>query len=111
MVVAVSVGRSGIKTILITLRVGLSFVLPFIISPLIWLTYSSTVIRARVTARCAGGEKRRCRGGAEHVYLDFSIKRIVSGIAYVIGAVIVVTNGYLLIALVLGDGNLELEML
>jgi hypothetical protein len=45
------------------------------------------------------------------VYLDFSNKRIVSGIAYVIGAVIVVTNGYLLIALVLGDGNLELEML
>ena len=95
---------------LIALQVGLSFVLPFIISPLIWLTYSSTVIRARVTARCAGGEKRLCRG-EEHVYLDFSNKCIVSGIAYVIGAVIVVANGSLLIALVLGDENLELEML
>ena len=106
MAVAVSVGRSGIDTMLIASQVVLSIVLPFIIFPLIWLTSSRTVMRVRTSAptiRVDDGEEEQ--GVVEDEYLDFSNGWIVSGIGYVIGAVILVANGYLLITLILGDDN------
>ena len=45
MVVAVSVGRPGIDTLLVISQVVLSIVLPFVMFPLIWLTSSSVVMR------------------------------------------------------------------
>jgi len=106
MVVAVSVGRSGINTMLIASQVVLSTVLPFIIFPLIWLTSSRTVMRVRATVPAVQAERKddaeEDQGVVEDEYLDFSNGWIVSGIGYVIGAVIVVANGYLLITLILG---------
>jgi metal iron transporter len=49
MVVAVSVGRSGISSLLVASQVVLSVVLPFVAFPLIYLTSSEVVMRVRVT--------------------------------------------------------------
>jgi metal iron transporter len=49
MVVAVSVGRSGINSLLVASQVVLSVVLPFVAFPLIYLTSSEVVMRVRVT--------------------------------------------------------------
>ena len=81
MVVAVSVGRSGINTMLIASEVVLSIVLPFIIFPLIWLTSSRTVMLVRMTAvaiRVDDGEEEQ--GVVEDEYLDFSNVWIILGI-------------------------------
>ena len=81
MVVAVSVGRSGINTMLIASQVVLSIVLPFIIFPLIWLTSSRTVMLVRMTAlaiRVDDGEEEQ--GVVEDEYLDFSNVWIILGI-------------------------------
>ena len=45
MIVAVSVGRTGISAMLVASQVVLSLVLPFIVFPLVWLTSSRTVMR------------------------------------------------------------------
>ena len=81
MAVAVSVGRSGIDTMLIASQVVLSIVLPFIIFPLIWLTSSRTVMLVRMTAlaiRVDDGEEEQ--GVVEDEYLDFSNVWIILGI-------------------------------
>jgi len=48
-IVAVSVGRSGINSLLVASQVVLSIVLPFVAFPLIYLTSSEVVMRVRVT--------------------------------------------------------------
>ena len=49
MVVAISVGRDGINSLLVASQVVLSIVLPFVAFPLIYLTSSEVVMRVRVT--------------------------------------------------------------
>jgi metal iron transporter len=49
MVVAISVGRDGINSLLVASQVVLSVVLPFVAFPLIYLTSSEVVMRVRVT--------------------------------------------------------------
>ena len=75
MVVVVSEGGSGINMMLITSRVLLSIVFPFIIFPLISPTSSRTVMRVRATASAVRAE-RKDDGEEEDVgegeYLDFS---------------------------------------
>src|SRR6266404_2449161 len=75
-IVAVTVGRGGINTMLVASQVVLSVVLPFIIFPLVWLTSSRTVMRVRAPATTTETEKE---DGAEEQqtfameeYLDFS---------------------------------------
>jgi metal iron transporter len=109
MIVAVSVGRAGINAMLIASQVVLSFVLPFIVFPLIWLTSSRTVMRVyspaptrpAQTADGAGEEK----SVAEGEYLYFSNGWIVASIGYAIWTVLVLANGYVLVALMLGKGT------
>jgi len=48
-VVAISVGRNGISSLLVASQVVLSVVLPFVAFPLIYLTSSEVVMRVRVT--------------------------------------------------------------
>ena len=109
MIVAVSVGRAGISAMLVASQVVLSFVLPFIVFPLVWLTSSRTVMRVysptptRTTQVVDGaGEEKDV---AEGDYLDFSNGWIVASIGYVIWAVLVLANGYVLITLMLGKGT------
>jgi metal iron transporter len=98
-IVAVSVGRSGINAMLIASQVVLSIVLPFIIFPLVWLTSSRAVMRVRAE-RKGGAEEEQ--GVLEDEYIDFSNGWIIAGIGYVILALTVVANGYVLITLVIG---------
>ncbi|KAH9980785.1 natural resistance-associated macrophage protein-domain-containing protein [Russula compacta] len=108
LVVAVAVGRSGVNAMLVASQVVLSIVLPFIIFPLVWLTSSRTVMRVRAPAPARPVYKE---DGAEleqniaEEYLDFSNRWVVTGAGYVICAVIVVANSYVLISLVLGNGS------
>jgi len=109
MIVAVSVGRAGISAMLVGSQVVLSFVLPFIVFPLVWLTSSRTVMRVyspqptrpAQMADGAGEEK----SVVEAEYLDFSNGWIVASIGYAIWMVLVLANGYVLIALILGKGT------
>jgi metal iron transporter len=108
-IVAVSVGQAGINAMLVASQVVLSFVLPFIVFPLVWLTSSRTVMRVysppptrpAETADSTDEEK----SVAEGEYLDFSNGRIVASIGYAIWTVLVLANGYVLIALILGKGT------
>jgi metal iron transporter len=110
LVVAVAVGRSGVNTMLIASQVVLSFVLPFTIFPLIWLTSSRAVMRvrapapARATAKEDGAEEDPSVAG-EDVYLDYSNGWFTMGIGYIILALIVIANGYVLIMLMLGKAT------
>jgi metal iron transporter len=105
-VVAVSLGQSGISTMLIASQVVLSIVLPFIIFPLIWLTSSRTVMRVRVPERVVRTERKdeseEEQGVVEDEYLDFSNGWITTTIGYAMLVLIVLANGYVLITLILG---------
>lgn len=103
MIVAVSVGRAGINAMLVASQVVLSFVLPFIVFPLVWLTSSRTVMRVYSPAPTDGvGEEKSV---AEGEYLYFSNGWIVASIGYLIWVVLVLANGYVLVTLVLGKGT------
>ena len=109
LVVAVAVGPSGINVMLVASQVVLSIVLPFIVFPLVWLTSSPTVMRVYVPAptlpaRPGDGAEEE-KSVAEGEYLDFSNGRVIASIGYVIWAVIVVANGYVLVTLMLGKGT------
>lgn len=108
-IVAVSVGRTGINAMLVASQVVLSFVLPFIVFPLVWLTSSRTVMRVysppptrpAQTADDASEEK----SVAEGEYLDFSNGWIVASVGYAIWTALVLANGYVLVTLMLGKGT------
>ncbi|KAI0281227.1 smf Mn2+ and Fe2+ transporter [Russula aff. rugulosa BPL654] len=108
-IVAVSVGQAGINAMLVASQVVLSFVLPFIVFPLVWLTSSRTVMRVyspppmRPAETADGADEEK--SVAEGEYLDFSNGRIVASIGYAIWTVLVLANGYVLIALILGKGT------
>ncbi|KAI9444556.1 putative transporter of the NRAMP family [Lactarius indigo] len=110
-IVAVTIGRKGINTMLVASQVVLSIVLPFIIFPLVWLTSSRTVMRVRSPVATTEAEPQKEDDAEEqqtvatHEYLDFSNGWIVAGIGYSIWLVVLVANGYVLITLVLGVGN------
>jgi metal iron transporter len=109
MIVAVSVGQTGINAMLVASQVVLSLVLPFIVFPLVWLTSSRTVMRVysaaptrpAQTADGAGDEK----SVAEGEYLDFSNGWFVASTGYAIWTALVIANGYVLITLMLGKGT------
>jgi len=109
MIVAVSVGRAGISAMLIGSQVVLSLVLPFIVFPLVWLTSSRTVMRVSLPAPARhahtvdGADEEK--SVAEGEYLDFSSGWIVTSIGYAIWTVLVLANGYVLIALMFGKGT------
>jgi len=106
--VAVAVGRPGINAMLVASQVALSIVLPFIILPLVWLTSSRTVMRVSAPARPPPARKE---DGTEEPnvagdeYLDFSNGWFLAGVGYIILAIIVVANAYVLVILMIGKGN------
>ena len=112
MIVAVAVGRPGINTMLVASQVVLSLVLPFIIFPLVWLTSSRTVMRVRTPAPARASQKEDgaeteedLNVAGEDVYLDFSNGWFTAVTGYIILAVIILANGYVLIVLMLGEGT------
>ncbi|KAH9170589.1 natural resistance-associated macrophage protein [Lactarius sanguifluus] len=107
-IVAVTVGRKGINTMLVASQVVLSIVLPFIIFPLVWLTSSRTVMRVRSPVTTAEAEPQKeddteeQQTVATHEYLDFSNGWVVAGIGYSIWLVVLVANCYVIITLIVG---------
>ncbi|KAG6889366.1 hypothetical protein C0995_001431 [Termitomyces sp. Mi166 len=134
-VVATAVGRSGINTLLVASQVTLSVVLPFIAFPLIYLTSSKVVMRVRKPPQqqpAPGdsdtaslheavaalpvpepevGENRpmaeKVEGAAvsSDEMIDFSNGWVLSGVAYLIWAVVLVANGYAIVSLGLKNHN------
>jgi metal iron transporter len=110
-IVAVTFGSKGVNTMLVASQVVLSIVLPFIIFPLVWLTSSRTVMRVRSPVITAQAESQKEDDTEEqqtvvtNEYLDFSNGWVIAGIGYSICLVVLVANGYVLIALMLGVGG------
>lgn len=87
-VVAIVFGKQGIDALLVGSQVALSFVLPFVVFPLVWLTSSPLVMRVRV-----GEDKWR----------DYSNSRWVAALGYAIFLGVVCANGYAIVTLALGQ--------
>ncbi|KAH8981466.1 natural resistance-associated macrophage protein [Lactarius hatsudake] len=92
-VVAVTIGRQGINTMLVASQVVLSIVLPFIIFPLVWLTSSRTVMRVRSPVTTAEAEPQKEDDTEEQQTQGW----IIAGIGYSIWLVVLVANGYVII--------------
>ncbi|EJD55393.1 natural resistance-associated macrophage protein [Auricularia subglabra TFB-10046 SS5] len=88
-VVAIVFGQRGIDALLFGSQVALSFVLPFVVFPLVWLTSSARVMSIRA------GEK----------VIDYSNGRWMTALGYGIFLVVVCANGYAIVTLALGQAT------
>lgn len=110
-IVAVTIGRDGVNTMLVASQVVLSIVLPFVVFPLVWLTSSRTVMRVRVPDTSTEAEPQKKDDTeeqqtlAKNEYLDFSNGWVVAGIGYSIWLVVLVANCYVIVDFVLGLGG------
>jgi len=128
MIVAVAVGRYGIDTMLVASQVVLSIVLPFIIFPLMWLTSSKSIMRVRkpLPMPPSPGLSHLVQGlssdtdaakvvctdveaamklSKDDEYEDFSNGKIIAGIGYLIWFIVVIANAYVLVSLMIGNGD------
>lgn len=108
-VVAATVGRAGIDTLLVASQVALSVVLPFVIFPLVYLTSSHTVMRVKIPANDAinpvdaGGETTSSASAAGEV--NYHNGKLMMSLGYLILCIVVVANAYVLVALMQGKGG------
>jgi metal iron transporter len=128
MLVAIIVGREGINELLVASQVVLSFVLPFVAFPLVYITSSSELMRSRrddassslgralVSGRSGAGVVDDAASDtsskssdamvdserAEETK-DYSNGKVVMCIGYAIWAVVVVANAYVLVTLAMGE--------
>ena len=133
MVVALAMGRSGIDQLLVASQVVLSIVLPFVVFPLMWLTTSKKIMSVKkpqsdLPALAAGGSspntdlpptsklaipsagnptEQDVESSPSSVteMVDFSNGKVISGLGYLIWAVVVVANVYVLVTLAMGKGG------
>lgn len=130
MVVALAMGRSGVDQLLVASQVVLSIVLPFIVFPLLWLTTSRKIMSVKKTepdltvlppvdpssgpiviASSKGGvpldvsptghDIEAPLGGLTEM-VDFSNGKVIAALGYLVLAVIVVANVYVIVMLGLG---------
>jgi len=133
MVVALAIGRSGIDQLLVASQVVLSIVLPFVIFPLMWLTTSKKIMSVKksdsdLPTLIADGSPQNpdrspaskfatpkiessTKGDVESSSLpatevvDYSNGKIVASIGYLIWAVVVIANMYVIVMLAMGKGG------
>ena len=133
MVVALAMGRSGIDQLLVASQVVLSIVLPFVIFPLMWLTTSKKIMSVKkpesdLPTLAAGGPPSNIEASLTSKFVtpsagnpteqdvegspssttemvDFSNGKIISGLGYLIWAVVVVANVYVLVTLAMGKAG------
>lgn len=117
MIVAIAVGESGISTLLVASQVVLSIVLPFITFPLIYLTSSREIMKARQSRSdtpripMTGDDLKVVdkpldpEAGAEEGYVYFNSGKFMTSIGVLIWLVIVAANIYALVTLGLGQGG------
>ena len=133
MVVALAMGRSGVDQLLVASQVVLSIVLPFVMLPLLWLTTSKKIMSVKKpesdpTTLTPGGSpsnpdvpaspkcvsSKTCSqtehdvealpGGPTEM-VDYSNGKIVAGIGYLVWAVIIIANVYVIVMLALGKSG------
>ncbi|KAG6869159.1 hypothetical protein C0993_012258 [Termitomyces sp. T159_Od127] len=107
--VATAVGRSGINTLLVASQVTLSVVLPFIAFPLIYLTSSKVVMHVRkpdADEAMPMAEKVEGAAVASDDMIDLSNGWLLSGVAYLIWAVVLVANGYAIVSLAMQNQSM-----
>ncbi|CAL1694684.1 unnamed protein product [Somion occarium] len=118
MIVAVSVGRSGVDTLLVASQVALSIVLPFIVFPLIWLTSSSSIMIAKSspiqlsehpqnTQEQLQDHSDESRGvdveDASGETVNFANNRFVAAVGYAIFVLVAAANVYAIVSLAMGQ--------
>ncbi|KZV79212.1 natural resistance-associated macrophage protein [Exidia glandulosa HHB12029] len=84
-IVASVFGARGIDALLVGSQVALSFVLPFVVFPLVYLTSSSSIMRVEG--------------------IDYSNGRIVTTLGWLIFGIVVLANGYAIVTLAMGQGG------
>ena len=131
MVVALALGRSGIDQLLVASQVVLSIVLPFVMLPLLWLTTSKKIMSVKKpesnlsTLDCPPSNSNvspapefttpKIGSSAEHdvesssspviEMVDYSNGKVIAGIGYLIWAVVVVANVYVIVMLAMGKSG------
>lgn len=101
MLVAIVVGREGLNTLLVASQVVLSFVLPFVVFPLVWITSSPQYMR--VKRECSPSDPQDTQDEPE--YVDYSNGKIVMMLGYIIWLLVLVANVYVIVSLAMGkDG-------
>lgn len=111
MIVAISVGRSGIDTLLVASQVVLSVVLPFITFPLIFLTSSKAVMtvyedgEAGSLATSSGNAANQAalESAPERRSVDYSNNKLTTGIGLAIWLLVLTANVYVLTSLAMGN--------
>ncbi|KAL5535896.1 SMF1_2 [Sanghuangporus sanghuang] len=111
MLVASIMGRSGLNALLVASQVVLSFVLPFVAFPLVWLTSSSKVMLVRRESGSCGrvdgasdpSEEARGPENVDGKAPDFSNGKIVMLLGYTIWLVVLIANVYVLVTLAMGE--------
>lgn len=113
MLVAVIMGRQGLNTLLVASQVILSFVLPFVAFPLVWITSNPkymSVKEERITEILVRENEKvdvEIVERQEHRLIDYSNGKIVMLLGYLIWLVILVANVYVLISLAMGNDGCE----
>ena len=130
MVVALAMGRSGIDQLLVASQVVLSIVLPFVVFPLMWLTTSKKIMSVKrfepdlptltaedsppnpdisaskfATPKIGSSTEGDVESSSASEMVDYSNGKIVAGIGYLIWAVVVVANMYVIVTLAMGKGG------
>ena len=133
MVVALTLGRSGIDQLLVATQVVLSIVLPFVMLPLLWLTTSKKIMSVKkpesnLPALTAGGPPSNADISPASEFttpkigssteqdvesasspvtemVDYSNGKVMAGIGYLICAVVVVANVYVIVVVAMGKSG------
>ncbi|THU85442.1 putative transporter of the NRAMP family [Dendrothele bispora CBS 962.96] len=112
MAVAIAMGKPGIDALLVASQVVLSIVLPFITAPLIYLTASKKIMRARKPQFAVYSEGTSAAEmykqdveTAESQGEDFSSNRFTTAVATCIWVLITMANIYVLVTLGMGEGD------
>ena len=102
-IVAVVAGRAGINILLVASQVVLSIVLPFIVTPLVYLTSSKSIMSVRRQRRSTfpGGEAtpQEMESSTEYEMVDFSSGKVVTAIGSLICLIIIIANVYVIVSL------------
>ncbi|KZS89225.1 natural resistance-associated macrophage protein, partial [Sistotremastrum niveocremeum HHB9708] len=94
-IIAAALGKSGIDSLLVASQVVLSFVLPFVIFPLVWLTSKEDVMWATVD--------RGTGEGSSELRVNYKNGKAMMTLGYLIWIVVVLANAYAIVALCMGQ--------
>ena len=104
MLVAAIMGQRGLNTLLVASQVILSFVLPFVAFPLIWVTSNSKLMTVQEEVVVVGSALESEKAEVEVVertvtetrYIDHSNGKIMMGLGYLIWLIVLIANAYVL---------------